>query len=102
MRYPVQPSLSSEPGAVPPPPPAPPKSTQRGSGGGPGPGSGAGPGFRPEIQGLRAVAILLVVVYHVWLGRVSGGVDVFLLLTGFLITGSLLRAVERRGGVDFA
>ncbi|PSK97101.1 peptidoglycan/LPS O-acetylase OafA/YrhL [Murinocardiopsis flavida] len=60
---------------------------------------GAKSGYRPEIQGLRAVAVLLVAVYHVWLGRVSGGVDVFLLLTGFLITGSLVRAVERDGGV---
>ncbi|MGI5118885.1 acyltransferase family protein [Marinactinospora thermotolerans] len=59
-------------------------------------------GRRPEIQGLRAVAVVLVAVYHVWFGRVSGGVDVFLLLTGFLITGSLLRAVERDGRVGFA
>ncbi|RRS01823.1 acyltransferase family protein [Glycomyces terrestris] len=55
------------------------------------------PTFRPEIQGLRAVAVLLVAVYHIWFGRVSGGVDVFLFLTGFLITGSLLRALERDG-----
>ena len=34
-------------------------------------------GFRPEIQGLRAFAVLLVVLYHVWFGKVSGGVDVF-------------------------
>ncbi|MEU4834286.1 acyltransferase family protein [Streptosporangium sp. NPDC023615] len=56
---------------------------------------------RPEIEGLRAVAVLLVVIYHVWPRRVSGGVDVFLMLTGFLITGSLLRTVERRGRVAF-
>ncbi|MBR8740682.1 acyltransferase family protein [Nocardiopsis sp. MG754419] len=60
-----------------------------------------GGGFRPEIEGLRAVAVLLVAVYHIWFGRVSGGVDVFLLLTGFLITGSLVRAVERDGRVRF-
>lgn len=60
-----------------------------------------GGGFRPEIEGLRAVAVVLVAVYHIWLGRVSGGVDVFLLLTGFLITGSLVRAVERDGRVRF-
>lgn len=53
------------------------------------------PAHRREIDGLRAVAVLLVAVYHVWFGRVSGGVDVFLLLTGFLITGSLVRAAER-------
>src|SRR5690625_7350566 len=51
-----------------------------------------GGGHRPEIDGLRAVAVLLVAVYHIWFGRVSGGVDVFLRLTGFLITGSLVRA----------
>lgn len=61
-----------------------------------------GGGFRPEIEGLRAVAVLLVAVYHVWFGRVSGGVDVFLLLTGFLITGSLVRALERDGRIGLA
>ncbi|MEJ8278512.1 acyltransferase family protein [Pseudonocardia spirodelae] len=55
--------------------------------------------FRPELQGLRALAVLLVVVYHVWVGRVSGGVDVFFLITGFLIVGGLYRAALR-GGVD--
>ena len=59
-----------------------------------------GGGHRHEIDGLRAVAVLLVAVYHVWFGRVSGGVDVFLLLTGFLITGSLVRASER-GGIRY-
>lgn len=52
---------------------------------------------RSEIHGLRAIAVLMVVAYHVWLGRVSGGVDVFLFLTGFLITGTLLRAVAAKG-----
>ncbi|MFD7658727.1 acyltransferase family protein [Actinosynnema sp. NPDC059797] len=51
--------------------------------------------YRPELQGLRALAVTLVVVYHVWLGRVSGGVDVFFLLSGFLVTGQLVRAAER-------
>lgn len=55
--------------------------------------------FRPELQGLRALAVVLVVVYHVWVGRVSGGVDVFFLITGFLIVGGLYRAGVR-GGVD--
>ncbi|MGW9347985.1 acyltransferase family protein [Nocardiopsis flavescens] len=60
-------------------------------------GSAPRGGFRPEIEGLRAVAVLLVAVYHIWFGRVSGGVDVFLFLTGFLITGSLVRSAEREG-----
>lgn len=51
--------------------------------------------FRPELQGLRAVAVALVVVYHVWLNRVSGGVDVFFVISGFLLTGQLARAAER-------
>ncbi|WP_017588457.1 acyltransferase family protein [Nocardiopsis ganjiahuensis] len=57
---------------------------------------------RPDIEGLRAVAALLIAVYHIWFGTVSGGVDVFLLLTGFLITGSLVRAMEREGRIDYA
>lgn len=54
-------------------------------------------GYRPEIQGLRAVAVTLVAAYHVWLGRVSGGVDMFLLLSGFFTTGALLRHRQRAG-----
>ncbi|OLT43097.1 acyltransferase [Saccharomonospora sp. CUA-673] len=56
--------------------------------------------FRPELQGLRALACLLVVIYHVWLDRVSGGVDVFFFVTGFLITGQLYRA-SARGRIKF-
>ncbi|MCE0768649.1 acyltransferase [Pseudonocardia kujensis] len=51
--------------------------------------------FRPELQGLRALAVLLVVAYHVWFGRVSGGVDVFFVISGFLITGQLFRSAAR-------
>ena len=53
-------------------------------------------------QGLRAVAALLVAAYHIWLGRVSGGVDVFFVVTGFLITRTLLGHLERSGRIDFA
>ncbi|WP_285240673.1 acyltransferase family protein [Pseudarthrobacter sp. MEB009] len=52
------------------------------------------PGYRPEVQGLRALAVLMVVAYHVWLGRVSGGVDVFLLISAFLLTLSFVRKAE--------
>ncbi|WP_220126190.1 acyltransferase family protein [Pseudarthrobacter sp. B4EP4b] len=52
------------------------------------------PTFRSEVQGLRALAVLMVVAYHVWLGRVSGGVDIFLLISAFLLTLSFVRKAE--------
>ena len=55
---------------------------------------GRKPTFRPEVQGLRALAVLMVVAYHVWLGRVSGGVDIFLLISAFLLTLSFVRKAE--------
>lgn len=55
--------------------------------------------FRPEIEGVRAVAAILVAVYHVWFGTVSGGVDVFFIISGFLITTTLLASFERDGEI---
>ena len=51
-------------------------------------------GFLPEIQGLRAFAVLLVVIYHVWVGKVSGGVDVFLFISAFLLSLSFMRKIN--------
>src|SRR5699024_6930487 len=53
--------------------------------------------FRPEIEGLRVVAALLVAVYHIWFNRVSGGVDVFFVISGFLITTSIISTINRTG-----
>ena len=50
--------------------------------------------YRHDIDGLRGLAIALVVVFHIWMGRVSGGVDVFLTLSGFFFLGSLLRGAS--------
>ncbi|MFC0680400.1 acyltransferase family protein [Lysobacter korlensis] len=53
--------------------------------------------LRREIQTLRAIAVLLVVVFHLWPNRLTGGyvgVDVFFVISGFLITSHILRDVE--------
>jgi len=59
--------------------------------------AGTSPGdrkFRPDVEGLRAIAILLVVLFHAGVPGLTGGfvgVDVFFVLSGFVITGVLLR-----------
>lgn len=58
--------------------------------------------LRPEIQALRAVAAMLVVLYHLWPGRLPGGfmgVDVFFVISGFLITSHLAREAASTGRV---
>jgi peptidoglycan/LPS O-acetylase OafA/YrhL len=64
------------------------------------PDRAAGRRYRTEIDGLRALAVALVVVYHVFTGRVSGGVDVFLVLSGFFLVEALSRQVDRTGQVQ--
>ncbi|MBA4022506.1 MAG: acyltransferase [Gordonia sp.] len=51
------------------------------------------PSYRTDLDGLRGLAIVLVACFHIWFGRVSGGVDVFLTLSGYFFVGSLLRHV---------
>lgn len=61
--------------------------------------------FRPDIEGLRAVAILLVVAAHAgfpWLSGGFVGVDVFYVLSGYLITGLLLQEVRATQAIHFA
>ncbi|WP_370642754.1 acyltransferase family protein [Nesterenkonia sp. DZ6] len=55
--------------------------------------------FRPELHGVRGLAILGVVLFHLFgAGRVSGGIDIFLAVSGFLFTGMLLRESAAGGG----
>ena len=57
-------------------------------------------GFRADIQGLRAVAVSLVLLYHLWPNRLTGGfvgVDVFFVISGFLITSHLVKRMPRTG-----
>ena len=59
--------------------------------------------FRPDVEGLRGVAILFVLLFHAELSPMPGGfvgVDVFFVISGFLITGLLLRERERTGRID--
>ena len=62
-----------------------------------------GRGFRPDIQGTRAIAVVMVVVYHLhpaWLPGGFAGVDVFFVISGFLITGHLLREYRKTSRVN--
>ncbi|MBU3977517.1 acyltransferase family protein [Propionicimonas sp.] len=58
---------------------------------------------RADIQGLRAIAVILVLFFHLWPNRVSGGyigVDVFFVISGFLITGHLVRELQSTGKLN--
>lgn len=60
---------------------------------------------RTDLEGVRAIAVLGVVIYHLrpsWLPGGFAGVDVFFVLSGFFITGLLLREAQRDGRVDLA
>src|SRR4051794_24412872 len=62
-------------------------------------------GVRPEIQALRALAVVLVVLFHWWPSALPGGyigVDVFFVISGFLITSLLLREIDRTGRVSLS
>ena len=60
-------------------------------------------GYQPEVQGIRALAVGLVLVYHFWPARLTGGfvgVDVFFVVSGFLISSHIYREAASTGGVN--
>src|SRR5664280_1528266 len=60
--------------------------------------------YRPDVEGLRAIAVLVVILFHAQLAGFSGGfvgVDVFYVISGFVITGVLLRKLEESGSPGF-
>lgn len=60
--------------------------------------------FRPDVEGLRAVAIVLVILVHAGVPHMQGGtvgVDAFFVISGFVITGLLLREHLATGGIGF-
>lgn len=61
--------------------------------------------FRPDIEGLRAIAVLLVLLFHAGVPFLPGGyvgVDVFFVVSGFLITGILVRETANTGRLSIS
>jgi peptidoglycan/LPS O-acetylase OafA/YrhL len=62
-------------------------------------------GFRGDIEGLRALSIIGILLFHAGVPFIPGGfvgVDVFFVLSGYLITGLILREVRATGGLHLA
>ena len=61
--------------------------------------------WRSDITGLRALAVLPVLIFHAWPSLLPGGfvgVDVFFVISGYLISGILFRQLQRTGRIDFS
>lgn len=54
--------------------------------------------YRPDIDGLRALAVVAIVAFHLGMSRISGGfvgVDIFYVISGFLIGGIVIGELEK-------
>lgn len=59
--------------------------------------------YRNDLQGLRAIAVIAVLLFHIWPDHFKGGfigVDVFFVISGFLITSLLVAEIEKTGHLD--
>jgi peptidoglycan/LPS O-acetylase OafA/YrhL len=66
---------------------------------------GTKPSFRADIEGMRGIAVLLVLLFHASIPGFNGGfvgVDIFFVISGFLITGMLLREYESSGKISLS
>lgn len=65
----------------------------------------ASPAYVPEIDGLRAIAVMAVILFHLQVGALTGGfagVDVFFVISGYLITGGLSRELAESGSLSLS
>lgn len=61
--------------------------------------------YRNDLQGLRAIAVIAVLLFHIWPDHFKGGfigVDVFFVISGFLITSLLVAEIEKTGHLDLS
>jgi peptidoglycan/LPS O-acetylase OafA/YrhL len=59
--------------------------------------------YIPAIDGLRAIAVIAVILYHLGISWIPGGflgVDLFFVISGYVITRLLLDSIQERGGLD--
>lgn len=56
--------------------------------------------YRQDIQGIRAIGAIMIMVYHLWMNKVSGGVDVFFVVSGFFMASVLLAQLGTEGKIQ--